>query len=124
MKTFHIVTFVLVLLFAFLALLLSEENRVHKQLPKCSSNLSMQDFVSEEKTRILCIDKKVFGTNLYHLIFCKPPFSLFTVKSGPPLYVFDEQGRFVGWIPDSGEGIKISEIINNKENAPNAEFNE
>ena len=113
MKTFKNVLFVIISVSAFLTRLLYEENRVRELLPKCSPNQSMRDFVSVEGTRISHIDDRVVGTNLYHLIYCKPPFSLLAVKSGPPLYVFDDQGRFVGWVPNSGEGITLSEIIDN-----------
>ncbi len=121
MKTFKILIYGVISCCAFLTLLLSDENRVHKQLPKCSLNQSMRDFVSVEGTRILHIDDRVVGTNLYHLVYCKTPFSLLAVKSGPPLYVFDEQGQFVGWVPDSGEGVILSEIIHNTPNASGAD---
>ena len=71
----------------------------------------MSEFISFENTRITHIEDAILGTNSYHLIYCKTPFSLLAIQSGPPIYIFNERNQFVGWSPNSGEGVSIQDII-------------
>lgn len=45
------------------------------------------------------------------------PQARFRVPSGPPVYVFDEQGTLVDWCSDEGENAKIHERWNRFPNA-------
>jgi hypothetical protein len=43
------------------------------------------------------------GQSCYEFTGQFPPIGVFAVPSAPPAYVFDEQGRFVGWCSDPGD---------------------
>lgn len=36
----------------------------------------------------------------------------FTIRSGPPCYLFDEQGRLIDWTAETGEGWTYDELAN------------
>lgn len=42
----------------------------------------------------------------------------FTVRSGPPYYIFNAQGQLIDWCPESGEGHSADNLKTTASNSP------
>ncbi len=117
MKGFRAIAITVAILLALFCLLIVDEFRVVRIITPSEKERDLLAFL-ESRTDLKKIRHFNFQEKEYLEIRSGRPFSLLSLPSGPPAYIFDRQGKLVEWSKDIGDDSKFQRRWNVPTNAP------
>lgn len=84
------------------------ENRINAKLEPPKANCTLVELAKHVAPPNHLAEVKQNGQQRLVWVGTVPRY---TLRSGPPCYVFDQRGRLIDWVAETGEGSELDEIV-------------